>query len=462
MTAYSRHHQEHPIYPVRKLLRGDEEFVGNSHWASNCEDCQEDVKIERDPVTQFPLSYQCDKNPQWVTSSTMVQFDYEVATAINSNQDDNVLAMQWSLLEQVAEWTGLSKQCNFDYQFEDASMRPRNGNHQRRRSLNQALYYPTTIYGIRSLPKDRPGEIGDCNSLSYDSKTSECFPVTAIMTVKYRGEPQDAVFVQEYIKSVIKEQMETGPSKFFVQDVTNLGYVGERIQFTKPNDATRIKAKQTLGIAAMTTIVSLSTLLCLGIAIVMMRNKKERTSSPSVKITNLPFDLEECSTDSFPGRRNSSSDDNDEYDVPLTLMASTEEMELPPENDAGEHWTYSLDARVQDLPPPPIQLQLPPIGRPLKVQRKRKGRDSPMRIRRSSSFSTLQPISETNSELDDDDDNDSNFEQMPDVNLSFDDEIINETISISDDVTAVHKDFEFIMDEIFFNSSNDNARTGDP
>jgi hypothetical protein len=73
-------HHRQPIYPVRKLLRGDEEFVGNSNWVSNCEDCQEDVSIESDPVTKFQLSYQCDKNPQWVTSSsTMVQNDYEVA-----------------------------------------------------------------------------------------------------------------------------------------------------------------------------------------------------------------------------------------------------------------------------------------------------------------------------------------------------------------------------------------------
>ncbi|KAL3929721.1 MAG: hypothetical protein SGBAC_012087 [Bacillariaceae sp.] len=436
--------QHQPIYPVRKLLRGDEEFVGNSHWASNCDDCQEDVKIERDPITQFPLSYQCDKNPQWVTSSTMVQFDYEVAIAKNSNQEDNVLAMQWQFLEQAAEQTGLSERCNFDYQFEDADgIRPtrRNGN-QRRRELNKALYYPTTIYAIRSLPKDRPGKIGDCLNLPYDSTISDCFPVTAIMTVKYRGEPQDAIFVQEYIKSGIKEQMEDDPSKLYAQDVTNLGYVGERIQFAKPNDSTRIEAQQSWGIATMTTILTLSTLICLGMAILMMRKKtkKEPVPSPSVEIENLPFHLEGYRMDRLPPPRESSSGDttDDDYDVPLTLMASTEEMELP------------------EIPPPPIQLQLPPIGRPLKIQRKKKSKGSS--VSRSSSFSTLQPISETHSELDDDSDCE---EQNSELNISFGDEIINTPISYAGDA-AVHKEYEFVIDDIFLpNSREDTPRNGD-
>eukprot|EP00526_Cylindrotheca_closterium_P015168 CAMPEP_0113654272 /NCGR_PEP_ID=MMETSP0017_2-20120614/29067_1 /TAXON_ID=2856 /ORGANISM="Cylindrotheca closterium" /LENGTH=250 /DNA_ID=CAMNT_0000567407 /DNA_START=63 /DNA_END=812 /DNA_ORIENTATION=+ /assembly_acc=CAM_ASM_000147 len=247
------------------------------------------------------------------------------------------------------------------------------------------------------------------------------------MTVKYRGEPQDASFVQEYVKSVIKEQMETDPSKLYVQDVTSLGYVGERINFAKPSDTTRIEAKQTWGVATMTTIVSLSTLMCLGIAILMMRRKKKETNNKSLPRVKIEFDLEECSTDSLPKERGSGSggdSDDDDYDVPLTLMASTEEMELPPEHAAADdHWNSSLDPRLQDLPPPPIQLQLPTIGRPLKVQRQKKRRGS--FHSRSSSFSTLLPISETNSEHDDDDDDGNEFDQNSDINLSFGDEIMN-------------------------------------
>lgn len=137
-----------------------------------CQECDDSSSyksyIERDAEGLYPISYQCETSPQWVTSEITIQFDYEMIIAdddddgsITSNnaKEENVRAMAWSFLEYVAKQTGISQRCNFDLQYEDSFIRPSGGT--RRRQLQQSfLYYPTTIYSIRSLPEDRFGMTG--------------------------------------------------------------------------------------------------------------------------------------------------------------------------------------------------------------------------------------------------------------------------------------------------------------
>lgn len=251
------------------------------------------------------------------------------------------------------------------------------------------------------------------------------------MVVKYRGEPQDAVFVQEYMKSAIQEQIEAEPSKLYAQDITGVKYIGERSYIENPdNSNSRVHAKeQGWGIVAMATVLSLLTLIALVMAIFIGRIKKRENG---IKLENLRGDLDNCSTGSFKdptgGCSSSSGSRSIEQPHTLTLMVSTEEMEpfpscslengeLTSSSDPNDQTIPhdSLSLRMEDLPPPPIELQAPP-SRALKKQRTRK-RGKSISLRQSNSSSrTFTPISETNSENDKDLDNE-NDESLDIVDL---------------------------------------------
>jgi hypothetical protein len=491
------------VFQVRNLIQGDEDFIGNPYWASNCEDCQYESLVERDE-DGYPISYQCDKSPQWVTSETTVQFDYELSIASAAPPGDNVRAMAWSFLEYVAEQTGISDRCNFDDQYEDSNIQPRGGGSGRKK-LSESMYYPTTIYAIRSHPEDPFGKTGtsltavscflalfakgiylvardnsfscasfprsfissgDCLAMKdYDTETSICVPVTAVMDVKYRGEPEDAIWVQEYLKTLIKDQILDDPSQLYVGNVNNLSYVGERISSNRTDDITRIQAGQGLGIATMTTIVSLSTLMVFGCAIVLMKRRKKSTIQEDY-VEDYPkktmADLELCSTES-PTNSNST------VGSPNMLLVSTEDMPMPFFKERQQLQTSSSmdsnDRSIQSQEPSPRQegrlsttIQPPARRKSKTLKKQRKKKKKRKHTQKTSSRENMMmnptmllPISEIITEFDHDEEEDECSEIDTSESSSCDEDINSSTpVSTPTSEDIFDNDYDFIIETPHF------------
>lgn len=301
---------------------------------------------------------------------------------------------------------------------------------------------------------------------NYDTETSICVPVTAVMDVKYRGDPEDAIWVQEYLKTLIKDQILDDPSQLYVGDVTNLSYVGERISFHRTDDITRIQAGQGLGIAAMTTIASLSTLMVFGCAIVLMKRKKSTMRECYPKKTMA--DLELCSTEESqpdpPGE--SPTNSNSTVGSPIMLLVSTEDIMPMPFFEAHQQLQTassmdSNDRSIQSQEPSPQQegqlstTKQPPARRKSKTLKKqRKKKKKRKHIQRISSRENMMmnptmllPISEIITEIDHDAEEDECSEIDTSEGSSCDEDINSSTpVSMPSSEDIFDNDYDFIIE----------------
>jgi hypothetical protein len=109
--------------------------------------------ITRDEDGLYPIEFSCSSLVQedWLPlSETVVWFDLEASFKKDADVESNVRALEWSLLANVAETIGITKDCALQVQHEES-----------RRALTQThLQYPTAIFTLSSDPDDVYGATG--------------------------------------------------------------------------------------------------------------------------------------------------------------------------------------------------------------------------------------------------------------------------------------------------------------
>lgn len=111
--------------------------------------------ITRDKDGVFPIEFSCSNLVQedWLPlSDAVVSFDLEASFIKDTDVMSNVRALEWSLLNILAETIGLKNDCDLKVQHEDLR---RSLSSNPRRALTQTyLDYPTAIISLSSDPDD--------------------------------------------------------------------------------------------------------------------------------------------------------------------------------------------------------------------------------------------------------------------------------------------------------------------
>ncbi|KAG7351532.1 hypothetical protein IV203_010892 [Nitzschia inconspicua] len=143
----------------------------------------------------------------------------------------NVDAMEWSLLNLVAGTTGLSSNCNINMQYNHRLLQQHSSRSLRQQRIVDAapsapsrrlgsLPYPTGIYQV-ATDRDSTKWKGKC-AVEYDRSKENCFTIHTEMKIKYRGGKQESNLVQEYVQSIVQNQVSEDPSQLFAMNVIGL------------------------------------------------------------------------------------------------------------------------------------------------------------------------------------------------------------------------------------------------
>jgi hypothetical protein len=170
---YSPSHPHHaPRFRARSLQKVNEwgdaseprkvqKRYTNSDNATEYEEYQYgSTLITYDENNFYPIEFSCSDGVQedWLLSETVVWFDLEASFKKGADVESNVRALEWSLLNNVAETIGLKNDCALQVQHEELR---RSLSTNPRRALTQTyLQYPTAILTLSSDPKDEYSTTG--------------------------------------------------------------------------------------------------------------------------------------------------------------------------------------------------------------------------------------------------------------------------------------------------------------
>jgi hypothetical protein len=110
--------------------------------------------ITLDKENVYPIEFSCSDVVQedWLLSETVVWFDLEFSFEKDADVMSNVRALEWSLLNILAETIGLKNDCDLKLQHED--LRRSLSSNPRRALAQTYLDYPTAIITLSSDPDD--------------------------------------------------------------------------------------------------------------------------------------------------------------------------------------------------------------------------------------------------------------------------------------------------------------------
>ncbi len=224
-----------------------------------------------------------------------LEFEIPVVHDTNDHSEiiSNVEALQWSLLNKISSSSGLSKGCKIEKQYDGQTLvsaltninrvnlpskmidrRGKNNDSNNNRKLNRSgnpvltLPYPTSVYSIAST---RPKWIGkydlrivrkkyssfwdmDSNSFMHfvdcsascsneiageELSTNECFTAEINFQVKYRGNSGENDLIEEYIQSIIQNQIILDPAQLFAAHINGLKWVSNDDASTNINQGTK-------------------------------------------------------------------------------------------------------------------------------------------------------------------------------------------------------------------------------
>mmetsp|Transcript_114324 Transcript_114324/g.233834 ORF Transcript_114324/g.233834 Transcript_114324/m.233834 type:complete len:780 (-) Transcript_114324:306-2645(-) len=221
------------------------------------------------------LSYSEDNKDSKTLNETPVRISLEFELSSDeagdySKVNSNVEALQWSVLKTIAGRTGLSKGCNINAQYDEKTLvtaltninnihsaqkkedrtsndvlppsnnENENDNHENKNSrkkyrwlardlgtnrrLLSSLPYPTGVFSIDST---RPRWTASCSDQSTDDKetTSQCFTTEINFDVKYRGSVGESNLVEEYLQSMVHNQVVLDAKQLFAEDITGLRWI---------------------------------------------------------------------------------------------------------------------------------------------------------------------------------------------------------------------------------------------
>jgi hypothetical protein len=103
----------------------------------------------------------------------------------------------------------------------NAYIKSQNNNRRRTQKLQSTLPYPTSVYSIFST---RPRWTASCSieRMSEGESTSQCFTAEINFEVKYRGSTEQSKLIEEYIQSIIHNQVALDPTQLFAEHIIGL------------------------------------------------------------------------------------------------------------------------------------------------------------------------------------------------------------------------------------------------
>mmetsp|Transcript_22395 Transcript_22395/g.53265 ORF Transcript_22395/g.53265 Transcript_22395/m.53265 type:complete len:822 (-) Transcript_22395:367-2832(-) len=108
-----------------------------------------------------------------------------------------------------------------DYNYRQNENNRRARQLRRSRRLQSTLKYPTSVYSIFST---RPKWTASCSSelMSDEEPISQCFTAEITFDVKYRGSIVESNLIEEYIQSIVHNQLALDPKQLFAEDIIGL------------------------------------------------------------------------------------------------------------------------------------------------------------------------------------------------------------------------------------------------
>jgi len=88
-----------------------------------------------------------------------------------------------------------------------------------------SLPYPTSVYSVDST---RPKWTASCSSEMMSSKeigNDQCFTAQISLDIKYRGSTEESNLIEEFIQSIVHNQIALDPTKLFAEDITGLKWI---------------------------------------------------------------------------------------------------------------------------------------------------------------------------------------------------------------------------------------------
>jgi len=193
-------------------------------------------------------------------ASVRIALEFEIPLESTDGYEEvisNVEALQWSVLNKVAVSTGLSKGCKIENQYDErtlvtaltnindrhSSFTDANGNQRysnsgknrrrareagTKRELLATLPYPTSVYSVAST---RPKWTAFCSTRTTadnESETSKCFTAEINFDVKYRGSAGESNIIEDYVQSIVHNQIALDDSKLYVEDITGLRWISKQ------------------------------------------------------------------------------------------------------------------------------------------------------------------------------------------------------------------------------------------
>mmetsp|Transcript_9040 Transcript_9040/g.22859 ORF Transcript_9040/g.22859 Transcript_9040/m.22859 type:complete len:741 (+) Transcript_9040:395-2617(+) len=266
ITPIVTYQEEAPFYPIRYSCESaiTANAVGNNGQIRTTDTYTDANSDTTNTVSGIPPS---STTMSMVELSAPVELEFLLPTSIE-NVEENVDALQWSILKSLAERFGLSRRCDLDRQHggpvldgdsatsggevnEDQDVGVNNHSNLRRRRRNRQrhlirkprkiqeeggianggevsleLQYPTSIYAVGSNPEVEWTETCHEGSLLRSDMTeSSCYSMQAVIDVVYRGDPEEKNAVEAFIQSAIQEKMHTNPGELFVKNVGGIHMV---------------------------------------------------------------------------------------------------------------------------------------------------------------------------------------------------------------------------------------------
>jgi hypothetical protein len=149
----------------------------------------------------------------------------------------------------------------------------------------------------------------NCQVLEYDSSKLQCLAIRSQMQVHFRGEDTDALDVEEFLKNLFQQRMESNPNSLRAGYIDQLAYVGDRDSIpTASADSSQaqnsMNNNQVLSLrggALVPTLISVSTVVLLGGLFFLFRakhrwnNQQDHDAETKDEVIGVP-DLETGST----------------------------------------------------------------------------------------------------------------------------------------------------------------------
>eukprot|EP00540_Astrosyne_radiata_P003710 CAMPEP_0116845308 /NCGR_PEP_ID=MMETSP0418-20121206/13188_1 /TAXON_ID=1158023 /ORGANISM="Astrosyne radiata, Strain 13vi08-1A" /LENGTH=492 /DNA_ID=CAMNT_0004476391 /DNA_START=163 /DNA_END=1638 /DNA_ORIENTATION=+ len=248
----------------------------------------------------YPYQFSCLEfvDPKVTRHKLPLEFDYEVTMSAKgeSTFDDNLRALEWSILWNVVRRLGLHK-CDFkaqDLLFGQARVQQeaRIGGVPQHRQLKT----PPLVVSLNSDEADKEdGRVEKCSVPQQPNPDATgpdfCFPMNGFMSVEYVGDKPEKV--RQLLLDMVADAMSS--SRILVEDVVQVTYIGTRTVpaaadvLSSPEGSTGGLQISVFGIGLLVSLLAFVMSLILGFYVShkVKRRRRRRTSFKN----EMPYEI---------------------------------------------------------------------------------------------------------------------------------------------------------------------------